>query len=228
MDFTNFSDRSDFLNVIINLYGYKNYLEIGFVGYHTTFNFAKVICHHKTGVDPGAAIYKRPDGFEGDTHTIESDVFFKNIELPGGNKFDIIFIDGLHEEGQTDRDIKNSLNYLTDDGIIVCHDTLPEYYQQVFHADGRLGGLGTSYWSFAKLRTENKNLSMCSLDFANEPSTIEGVGVGIIKKGGQTLFPIPIVDKTTEEEKYKFYVDNKQNLMNVVKLNRFKEWLDEN
>jgi predicted O-methyltransferase YrrM len=52
---------------------------------------------------------------------ITSDAFFERSMV----KFDVIFIDGLHEEHQVDRDIVNSLQHLNPGGIIVLHDCLP-------------------------------------------------------------------------------------------------------
>ena len=214
-------ERSDIINHLIKQYNYKSYLEIG---YGTGYTFNKINIENKVGVDGGNGTPST------DTVVVRmrSEDYFKLALEQEFDKFDIIFIDGLHEEKQTDRDIANSLKCLTDNGIIVCHDILPEIFEQVYRAPNTLGGLGNSYLSFAKLRTKNKNLSMCSLDFANEPSTQEGIGIGIIKKGHQVLYPLSMDDGATPEEKYKFYADNKQNLMNIVKLSRFKEWLDAN
>lgn len=44
-------------------------------------------------------------------------------------KFDIIFIDGLHEGHQVYRDIVNSTNHLNENGIIVCHDCNPQSWE---------------------------------------------------------------------------------------------------
>ena len=58
---------------------------------------------------------------DGGTHRMTSDNFFKTNQ----KTFDIIFIDGLHEYSQVLRDIKNSINFLNKDGIILVHDCLP-------------------------------------------------------------------------------------------------------
>ena len=50
-----------------------------------------------------------------------SDEFFKQNE----KRFDLIFIDGLHEANQVFRDVKNSLNYLNENGVILLHDCNP-------------------------------------------------------------------------------------------------------
>ena len=56
------------------------------------------------------------DPVEGGTHKMTSDEFFYN----NNDKFDIIFIDGLHQYEQVIKDVKNSLNCLTKNGIIDC------------------------------------------------------------------------------------------------------------
>ena len=43
-------------------------------------------------------------------------------------KFDVVFIDGLHEYQQVRRDALNSLKYLNDEGWIAFHDFLPANY----------------------------------------------------------------------------------------------------
>ena len=47
--------------------------------------------------------------------------FLKNTK-----KFDVIFIDGLHEYYQIRKDVINSLKYLDKNGYIVIHDLFPE------------------------------------------------------------------------------------------------------
>lgn len=50
-----------------------------------------------------------------------SDDFFKKAN----GKFDCIFLDGSHQLDQVFRDINNAQNHLTEDGIIIVHDTFP-------------------------------------------------------------------------------------------------------
>jgi hypothetical protein len=42
------------------------------------------------------------------------------------NKFDVAFIDGLHTYEQTFLDIKNALEFMAEDGVIIVHDCLPK------------------------------------------------------------------------------------------------------
>jgi hypothetical protein len=46
--------------------------------------------------------------------------------IPTKKKFDFIYIDGLHTYEQAVNDIKNSLNFLNENGIILLHDCLPK------------------------------------------------------------------------------------------------------
>ena len=60
-------------------------------------------------------------------YCMTSDDYFSNHD----EKFDIIFIDGLHEGQQVKRDIENSLNVLNKNGHILLHDMNPP---TAFHA----------------------------------------------------------------------------------------------
>ena len=70
-----------------------------------------------TGVDPE----------QGGTIRATSDDFFANALRTGedNKKFDVVFIDGLHEADQVFRDISNSLHFLSPNGTILLHDSNP-------------------------------------------------------------------------------------------------------
>ncbi len=110
--------RTDLINWIIRSRQYNTYLEIG-VGSGRE-NFDCVQCERKLGVDPASGV---PSVLH-----FASDVFFEVIK----NEFDLIFIDGLHEAFQVDRDIAHSLRRLTQGGVVVLHDCLPpdEWHQR--------------------------------------------------------------------------------------------------
>ena len=65
----------------------------------------------KIGVDP----------VSGGNYRGKSDDFFSNNK----KKFDLIFIDGLHEYQQVRKDILNSIKCLKEGGFILVHDCLP-------------------------------------------------------------------------------------------------------
>ena len=107
-DFPHDVNRWDLIQKLINSNNFKNYLEIGCDG---DDSFSKIRVENKVGVDP----------YSGGNFRGTSDYFFSI----NNNKFDCIFIDGLHEYSQVYKDIKNSLDVLTDNGIILLHDCLP-------------------------------------------------------------------------------------------------------
>jgi hypothetical protein len=107
--------RTDILNLLAEDFSLNNYLEIGVQD--KTNNFNKIECVKKTCVDPDPVAMA--------DHIETSDSFFKhNI-----NKFDLIFIDGLHHAEQVKRDFENALECLSAGGFIMLHDTCPHEEQ---------------------------------------------------------------------------------------------------
>lgn len=86
------------------------YLEIG-CSTDTLFNCIPLKMSNKIGVDP----------IKGGTHRMTSDEFFEQ----NNQKFDVIFIDGLHTYEQCQKDVINSLNSLNENGLILLHDMMP-------------------------------------------------------------------------------------------------------
>ena len=121
--------HTELLNYLATKYNLKSYLEIGVQ--NPANNFDKIKCEHKVGVDPECDannVFKMTsDGFfnlainrpKEFTNTVK-----RVLSMP--DKFDLIFIDGLHHADQVKRDFENSLKCLNDGGFIVIHDTLPE------------------------------------------------------------------------------------------------------
>ena len=105
ISFKNKKNRLEIVQNILNLKKYRSYLEIGTFK-NDLFNHVK--CNVKVGVDPvsGGNIRKTSDAF-----------FSENNQ-----KFDLIFIDGLHHYEQVKRDMFNSLKFLNSKGIILLHD----------------------------------------------------------------------------------------------------------
>lgn len=118
--------RFDFLNHCIQKRGFVDYLEIGVNNPATCFDLIET--ERKWSVDPGLEYAPNPVDFP-----MTSDAFFKSIAdlrcerlpLPQDRKFDLIFIDGLHQAEQAWRDIENSLKHLRPGGIVMVHDCLP-------------------------------------------------------------------------------------------------------
>lgn len=190
--------RTDIINFLIQNNNYKNYLEIGVRNPHDNFN--KIACYKKVGVDP--------DPKSNATYIQTSDEFFSKNE----NNFDIIFIDGLHLCEQVIKDINNSLKFLNEDGIIVCHDCLPNNEQeQIEHYDGVSSWTGTVWKAISQLRMQEQQLSIDVVD--------TDFGCGLIKRGKQNLFPKTDVS----EMNWDFFVKNRNTLMNVITVQQFRD-----
>lgn len=201
---------------IINLYAKKisaqSYLEIGVRSANDNFNHIKI--PKKIGVDPGL------EGvFEG-THCMTSDEYF----LQNTETFDIVFIDGLHEQKQVSKDIENSLLVLNERGVIICHDMNPRikehqlsnkdpYRHKYVEEQKRLGNNEYGLWtgdcwkSFVFLRSTRRDLEMFVVD--------TDFGVGIIKRGTQQTVSIPL------ELNYEYLEPNRQTLLNLRSVQEF-------
>lgn len=144
--------RWDILNNFIQERKFSTYLEIGI--HDPNENFNKILCQTKIGVDPDISANA--------TFVLTSDEFFKQ----NANKFDIIFIDGLHEAHQVYKDINNALKVLNKNGIIMCHDCNPLSLQAAkdyedFPLDdfGKYTWNGDSWKGFVKYRFESPYLT---------------------------------------------------------------------
>jgi len=104
-------NRVQILNILADNYQLHTYLEIGVQEPRNCL--LKVNSRTKVGVDP---VVHHPL-----VHKVTSDVFFQS----NTKKFDLIFIDGLHEYDQVKKDLINAFKCLNDNGFIMLHDTLP-------------------------------------------------------------------------------------------------------
>ena len=190
--------RSELINLIIRHNGYGSYLEIGMnTPKQADWNWPNVRIAFKESVDPNPRVRA--------TYPMTSDEFFANHAK---QKYDIIFIDGLHHAEQVHKDIMNSLKWLEDDGTIVVHDCNPpsERSQLREHVSGEWSG---DVWkAFLKLRRENPNISMYTVD--------TNYGCGIIQKGSQELY------KNKDEIDYAYFVKHKKEILNLKTVREFK------
>jgi hypothetical protein len=116
---TDFSQRHDVINYVSK--PDDKYLEIGVENGYT---FNNVHIQNKIGVDPSPH-------FESENLVLKtSDDFFEKLEPNVTAKFDIIFIDGLHQCDQVTKDINNSLQFLNENGKILLDDIIPLNYDE--------------------------------------------------------------------------------------------------
>ena len=192
VNFLNKKKRQEIVQEIINIKKYKAYLEIGT---YKNELFNEISCEKKIGVDPvsGGNIRKTSDDF-----------FFDNSE-----KFDLIFIDGLHKYKQVKKDILNSIKILNDNGVILIHDCFPRnfYYQAVPRC--QLNWNGDTWKALVEARTKDNLDTYCL-------NADEGIGV-IFKRKNKNL--LNIQNNDFSKLKYKEYIHNYNNYLNLIEYN---------
>ena len=214
--------RMDIINKLIEKYNYKNYLEIGL---NNGKCFKQIKCKHKESCDPFIYDVERDHKyFEQDkeavfedgvlrkeiadlcTYMMTSDEMFEK----NNKKYDLIFIDGLHERHQVIKDIKNALKHLNKKGHIVIHDCLPqEYDHQVVP---RISGLwnGDVWKVLPYIKSKGVKFYVIDTDF----------GCGVI--------PYQDIDFDIEDFDYDYYeyfgdIEKRNELLNVKSVREFKK-----
>jgi hypothetical protein len=194
----NFPDnfyRWDLIEYLIKKNNYTNYLEIGC---DQNQLFSKVIIDNKIGVDPvsGGNIRKTSDDF-----------FEKN-----NDKFDIVFIDGLHTYEQVKKDILNSVNCLNVNGIILVHDCMPDSLGKQAVPRYKMQWNGDVWKAIVDLRQkEDLDIYTCEMD--------QGIGI-ITKKKNSSLLSL---NKPIHKIKFKDYFYNYKEYMRVISLAELKK-----
>ena len=194
----NFPDnfyRWDLIEYLIKKNNYTNYLEIGC---DQNQLFSKVIIDNKIGVDPvsGGNIRKT------------SDEFFKE----NNNKFDIVFIDGLHTYEQVKKDILNSIDFLNQNGIILVHDCMPDSLGKQAVPRYKMQWNGDVWKAIIDLRQkEDLDIYTCEMD--------QGIGI-ITKKKNSSLLSL---NKPIHKIKFRDYFDNYKEYMRVISLAELKK-----
>jgi hypothetical protein len=212
-------DRTGIINALIQTNKFISYLEIGL---EQGYNFLRIECLHKESCDPYIVSELNTWGentnvfnSEGDlipeiqkilTFRMASDEMF----AINNQKYDIIFIDGLHERHQVLRDIKNSLEHLNTGGFIIVHDCLPprEECQVVPRICAEWNG---DVWkTFLLLRNQDVDFYVVDTDY----------GCGIV----------PYTDKKIKFTEFDFEyhsffddIEIRNKFLNVISVTKFKE-----
>lgn len=159
--------RWDFINRALG--GSGRYLEVGI---QRGVAGKKVRATEKWGVDP--APLPEAQRYYTKVFSQTSDDFFE--ELDRDEKFDVVFVDGLHHAEQVYRDIIHALEHLATGGTVLAHDCSPttEKMQRREPQPGQW--TGDCWKAIARLRSERADLQVrvANTDF----------GIGIIRKGG--------------------------------------------
>ncbi len=187
--------RWDLIQYLNSIYKFKSYLEIGCDDNQL---FSKIDIPKKIGVDP----------VSGGNFKAKSDDFFSQ----NSEKFDLIFIDGLHEYNQVKKDILNSLKFLNDKGFILVHDCLPRSLSAQAVPRYRNVWNGDVWKAIVEFRTyPNLEIFTCLAD--------EGISIIQHKKNTETLK----LKKDILDLKFKDYYYNYNQFMRVINFSTFKD-----
>ena len=187
--------RWDLIDYLNTTYKFNSYLEIGCDDDQL---FSKISIQEKIGVDP----------VSGGNYRAKSDDFFdKNVK-----KFDLVFIDGLHEYHQVKKDILNSIKFLNKEGFILVHDCLPRSISAQAVPRFRNIWNGDVWKAIVELRTyPNLEIFTCLAD--------EGISIIQVKKNSQILK----IDKNIADLKFKDYYYNHRDYMRVINFSEIKK-----
>ena len=184
-----YPNRYSIIQETIDRKNYKTYLEIGCFQDEL---FSKIRIEKKVGVDP----------VSGGTIRDTSDNFFKKNNM----KFDIIFIDGLHEYEQVKKDITNSLLFLNDNGVIFLHDCMPTGF--IYQATPR----ATIVWNGDVWKSIVESRTKSEID-TYVVHADHGVGM-ILKRQNKKILNLNI--KNFKKLKFRDYFYNYKEYLNVV------------
>jgi hypothetical protein len=111
--------RYHLINYLIQKYQLTSYLEVGTRRVEDNFLKIKLSSESKESIEPNPETGNP-------TYQMTSDEAFEKL-IQQNKKYDIIFIDGLHTEDQSFRDLQNALKCLTPslNSFIMMHDCNP-------------------------------------------------------------------------------------------------------
>lgn len=171
--------RLELIQLAIQKTNATDYLEIGC---DKNQIFSNINVANKIGVDPARG---------GNIRTTSDEFFKQNTQ-----KFDVIFVDGLHHYDQVGRDVNNSLKYLKQGGVIIIHDMLPK---KELHAEVPIPTPFRKPWlgdvwrlGFDLMARSDINFNIVKIDS----------GCGILWKGSQTPKKLDVVNS------WNFYAEN--------------------
>lgn len=181
--------RTDFLNEVITRIGARAYLEIGC---RDDECFSQIRAPYRVGVDPAA----------GGTVRATSDAFFSD----NSERFDVIFIDGLHLYEQVLRDIRNSLDALNPNGVIVLHDCVPTNCVSQYREQASREWNGDVWKAVVEARTwPHVDTATCMID----------QGLGIIRARPNSA-PLALPEESAANLTYEFLAADYQRLMRAI------------
>lgn len=202
-------NRWEILNILIGSFNYKKYLE---VGYYKGWCFDKINCYYKLAVDPFPCKNKQQEEMLNNTYLFDNGNILKsssdNFFLNNKATFDLIFIDGMHEKNQVRRDVENSLNILSPNGIILIHDCNPPTIEHVTTGTKNGEWNGTTYQGILEFRINHPEIPYFTLE--------DDWGCGLITK--LPNFPKFNINKEDLEKAindWDYFNKNRENLLSI-------------
>ena len=182
-------NRLKLIQLLMSQKGLANYLEIGVFNGHIFF---KIKSKFKVAVDPEfrfeflrklGKILLNPYNIFNKYYSKTSDDFFRDEakNLFAEKKIQLSLIDGMHEYAYVVRDVENTLNYLSDDGVIILHDCNPKTHAAgvTFEEWAKRGSNdvwnGDVWKAIVHLRSLRSDINVFVLDCDQ--------GLGIVTKG---------------------------------------------
>lgn len=197
---TNYN-RIAVVNLLLAKFDDPKYLEIGC---DTNSLFDSVPVAHKVGVDPA----------RGGNVRATSDAFFAS----NSDRFNVIFIDGLHTYDQVRRDVINAFSRLEPGGWIALHDMLPRDWMEHHVPRVSSGAWTGDVWkvAFELLNTKGIEFKILKID--------NGVGVVRVLSDRPVL---PDMRAELEPKQFSYYYDNLKSLP-LAEWAEAQDWLRNN
>jgi hypothetical protein len=222
-------DRLLILQTLMKQKKLKNYLEIGVFNAHIFF---KVKSNFKIAVDPefrfdsarkaGKIVLNPYNLFNTYVEKTSDDFFAQDAKkLLAKKKIDIALIDGMHEYAYALRDVENTLQYMSDDAVIIMHDCNPATKQAAisfsdWKANEFVGVWNGDVWkSIVHLRSLRNDINVFVLDC--------DFGLGIITKRKPENI-LPYKEQDIRNFTYEDLNNNRQHWLNLKPANYFYEF----
>jgi|ERR1044071_332872 SAM-dependent methyltransferase len=210
--------RADLLNHLAEKYNLQTYLEIGVQDRKQ--NFDKIICKTKCGVDPDPAANASCQCTSDEFFSINDPISRVDVTscqddthkfLESENRFDLIFIDGLHTAEQVKKDFENALRFLKPHGFIVLHDCNPlKEEHTIVPRPTKTGHWNGDVWKFAVALNGYDELIRHTVDVDNGCMVLGNTG----KEWMYPLFRI-------SEMSWSHFDKNRKKLLNLISWDEF-------
>lgn len=215
-------NKTEVIQRIIDKVKARSYLEIG-VDFARNFFAIKAL--QKVAVDPAFTFTKENKkkwrsknwyNWLARYYEITSDEYFSRKKPR--KRFDVIFVDGLHNFKQSLSDVVNSLNCLKENGVIVMHDCNPPHAAAAHPANSikhaaelKISGwtgewCGDVWKTICYLRSQRKDLRVFVLDC--------DYGLGIVTRG-EADSCLDLSEEELDKMTYEDLAGNRKKLLNL-------------